>query len=548
MKKPLALIALAVSAALIASCSPGATPTKVSSAQSSSAQLAAKQELTFVLSDEPDGLDPNVTSNSFAAPYLTNLVEGLVSYNQKNELIPGLAEKWDISPDGLTYTFHLRQGLKWSDGSALTAKDFEYSFFRVLDPKTTAQYVDLLLDYVKGAKEFNEGKTDKASVGVKATDDNTFVVTLAAPASHFLDILSMWTFVPMKEATIVANGDKWTQSSETFVTSGPFKVGEIKQGESMTLVKNPNYWDAGKVTLDKLTFRMIKDQSTALNAYLTGEVQGIRTIPLADYAKMKAENPGFVSSPTYATTFYLINNKKAPYDNVKVRKALNLAIDRQSLITNVLHGSDKPAFSPIAPGYVVDGKDYADGRSEFGLSGTANVAEAKKLLAEAGYPDGKGFPPVELSYYSNPQVKLIAEAMAQMLHDNLGLTVTTPNQEWKVYYAAVQAGKYDIGAMGWGADYMNPMTFFPLFVTGNVVNNAGYANPSYDKLVAQAKSETDKAKQVALLRQADDIVSADYPVIPLFYRSTSLMMSPKIQGWFITPMSATFFKWAKVTQ
>lgn len=521
--------------------------TSAESSESSSAE-AADQDITFVLSDEPDGLDPSITNNSFASPYLTNLFEGLVTYDKNGELVPGLAESWDVSPDGTEYTFHLRDGLKWSDGTPLTAKDFEYTFFRLLDPKTTAQYVTMLTDYVVGAEDFYNGKAQKSDVGIKAVDDNTFQLTLKAPAAQFIDILSIWAFDPVQQATVEANGDKWTLSADTFVSDGPFKVSEIKPGESLTMVKNDNYWDAANVKLHSVTLRMIKDTSTGLNAFTSGEVDGIRNVPSADFPKLKAEDDRLHINSSYAVSFFVFNTKKAPFDNPKVREAISMAIDRQSIINNVLKSSDAPAFSPIPGGYVVNGKDYADGRGTYNLKPEAQPEAAQKLLAEAGYPDGKGFPELQIYYYTDPVVKLVTEAIAQMLRDNLNIKVTTPTEEWKVLYSDIQAGKFEMAATGWGADYFHPMTFFPLYKTGDPSNMTGWSNPDYDSLLTKAMTELDPEKQVQLLRQADDIVSSQHVVMPTYYRSTSFMMSDKVQGWYMTPMSALYFKNAYVTQ
>lgn len=507
---------------------------------------ASAQELTFVLHNEPDGIDPNVTSNSFASPFLSNCFEGLVTYNENSELVPGLAEKWDISEDGKIYTFHLRKDLKWSDGSPLTSKDFLYSIQRVLKPETAAQYLSMVTDYIENAQEVYDGKKPVEELGVEAPDDNTLVIRLIDPAPFFIDILSMNVFAPVQAATVEANDDKWTLSPETYVVNGPFKITAMNMGESVVLEKNPNYYNADAVSLEKITFRYIKDQATALSAFQSGEIDGFREVPSADLANLKAESDDLYTLPQYATTYYLINNAKAPYDDARVRKAINLAIDRQALIDSVLQGSAQPAFSLVSPGYSAEGVKYEEGRSDYGISANANAEEAKKLMAEAGYPDGKGFPTVQLSYYTNPQVKQLVEAMAQMLKTNLGVEVEISTEEWKVYYDNVQAGKYEIAAMGWGADYLHPMTFLPLFVGGDPLNNSGYANAEYDKAVAEAKVETDAKKAIELMRKAEDILMQDYPFLPLYYRSTNLMMKPYVRNWYLTPTGNLYFKSAVI--
>ena len=509
-------------------------------------ELADTQEMVFVLNNEPDGIDPNVTNNSFATPFLSNCFEGLVTYDEKGEVVPGNAESWESNDDLTVFTFHLREGLKWSDGTALTANDYVYSALRVLTPETTSQYVNMISDYVVNGQEFYDGTASAEDVGIKALDDNTLEFTLKASCPYFIDLVSMWVYFPVQQATIEANGDKWTASAEAYVSNGPFKITEMNMGESMVLEKNENYWNAENVTLEKLTFRYVLDTSTALTAYESGEVDGVRTVPSSDLARLKAENAGLVSTPNYGTVYYDINCSKEPYDNPLVRKALNLAIDREALINNVAQVDGQPAYSFLAPGYVVDGKDVTEGRSDYGLSSTADVEGAKAALAEAGYPDGEGFPTLQLSFYSDDNVKKIAEAIAEMWEKNLGITVEVSSAEWAVFYDAVQSGNYEVAAMGWSADYVNPMSFLPLLYTNDVTNNSFYSNPDYDAIVDQIKVEKDPAKFAELVLQADELVSADYPVLGLYYKSNTYLIKDYIEGVYMVSSSNIYFRNAKV--
>ena len=506
------------------------------------------QEMTFVLSDEPDGIDPTVTNNSFAMYVLCNCFEGLVTYDASGSIVPALAESWDISEDGTVYTFHLRDGLKWSDGTPLTAGDFVYSIQRVLTPATTAQYYSMMSDYIKGAKEFYEGTATAEELGAKALDDKTLEITLIQPTSFFIDLVSMWCYFPVQEATITANGDRWTASADSYVCNGPFKMEQINLGEGYVLVKNENYWDAENVTLEKLTFRFILDSATALTAYEAGDVDGIRSIPSADYARLVAANAGVNVVPNYGTVYYNINCAKAPYDNPLVRKALNLAIDRKTIIENVVQLDATPAYSFLAPGYGVDGKDITEGRGTFELSETANVEAAQAALAEAGYPNGEGFPTLQLSYYSNDTVKKVVEAMAEMFKTNLNINVEISSNDWAIFYASVQAGDYEVAAMGWSADYLNPMSFLPLFKTGDSTNTAFYSNAAYDELVNQVMLETDAAAAAELTLKADELVSNDYACIPLYYKSNNYLMKDHISGVYMVSSGNMYFKDAKVVK
>lgn len=510
--------------------------------------LAAAQELTFVLNNEPDTIDPTVTNNSFAVPFIVNCFEGLVTYDENGEVVPGNAESWTSNDDMTVYTFKLREGLKWSDGTPLTANDYVYSAFRVLDPATAGLYVNMISDYVVNGNAYYAGEVSAEEVGIKALDDLTLEFTLAAPCPYFVDLVSMWVYYPVQQATIEANGDQWTNTPEGYVCNGPFKITEINMGESYVLEKNENYWDAENVTLEKLTYRYILDVATALTAYENGEVDGVRTIPSSDMARLKADNVGVQTAGSYGTVYYNINCAVEPLDNVLVRKALNLAIDREALINNVAQVDAEPAYSFYAPGYVVDGKDLTEGRSTFEMSATAEVEAAQAALAEAGYPNGEGFPTLQLSYYSDDNVKKIAEAIKEMWETNLGITVEISSADWGVFYSDVVAGNYQVCAMGWSADYVNPMSFLPLLYTDDVTNNCFYSNPDYDAIVDQVKTENDPAKFAELVKQADELVSADYPVVPLYYKSNNYLLKDYVDGVYMTSSSNLYFKNAVVLE
>ena len=356
----------------------------------------------------------------------------------------------------------------------------------------------------------------------------------------------MWVYSPVNEATVKAKGDKWTLSADSFVSNGPYKMQKITFGEGYELVRNEYYWNAANVKLDKVNFRFIPDPSTALVALEQGDIDGQWEVPSADLPSLKASSDALQIIPSYGTTYYEINCSKAPYDDPKVRQALAMALDRRALIENVLQSTDEAAFSLIAPGYSVNGVAYDADRSDFGLSATADVAGARALLAEAGYPGGKGFPTLELSYYTNETVKTIVEAMQQMWQENLGIKVNVSTEEWAVYYENIQALNYDVGAMGWGADYMHPMTFFPLRLSDGVGNNSGYASAEYDSLVKQAQAETDPMEAMKLMRAAEDVLMADMPLIPLYYRSSPKMMAPYVKGWYITPLNNMYLSGAYI--
>ena len=512
------------------------------------AEPTGAQEVTFVLNNEPDSLDPSYTNNSFASPFLSNLFEGLVTYDENGELAPGNAESWESNEDMTVWTFHLREGLKWSDGTPLTAQDYVYSALHVMTPATTSQYVNMMTDYIVNGQEYYDGTAAAEDVGVAAVDENTVQYTLKQPTPFFADITSMWVYAPVQQATVEANGDQWSTAADTYVCNGPFKVSEINMGESVVLSKNENYWDAANVSLEKLTFRYILDLSTALTAYESGEVDGVRNIPAGDIARLKAENAGAHTINVYGTVYYNFNCQKEPYNNPLVRKALNLAIDRESIINNVAQLDAQPAYSILAPGYVVDGTDILEGRGTFEMSPNADVEAAKAALAEAGYPDGEGLPTIQLSFYSDDTVKKVAEAIQEMWETNLGIDVEVTSADWAVFYDSVQNGNYDVAAMGWSADYVNPMSFLPLLVTGDVTNTSFYSNPDYDAMVEKIKVEKDSSAFAQMVKEADELVSSDYPVMPLYYKADTYLLKDYVSGVYTDSSAHIYFKNAVVTK
>jgi oligopeptide transport system substrate-binding protein len=516
------------------------------SASSGTTSQATAQRIVFALQNVPDGLDPGITNNSFSSPFLFNLFEGLISYDKDNNIVPSLAESWTISADGAVYTFKLRRGLKWSDGSPLTARDFVYSYFRVLDPKLGGQFSVMFTDFIKGAEEYYSGTGSRANVGIAAPDDNTLVLTLKGPTPFFLGTLGMWCFFPVKQAVVEKDPDRWTLSPATFVSNGPFKVSDIKLGESITAVKNPNYWNAANVKLEEIVFRYILENSTALTALEAGQIDGLRTPPVSEISRLRYDSDAFQAVPSFATTYYLINRNVKPFDDLRVRRALSMAIDRQAIIQNVLQTPETPAFGIVSPGYVLDGKDFHDNRPNYGLSATANAVEAQRLLAEAGYPNGQGFPTVQLSYYTDRTVQLVVEALQQMWKQNLNINVAVSNQEWGVYYEGIQNMNYQIGAMGWGGDYLHPMTFLTTMTSNNPTNFTSYKNAQYDALVAQAQTEVDAQKAVTIMQQAEDLAMNDIASLVLYHRSITFMMAPHVKGFYMTPLADLYFRDAYV--
>ena len=508
-----------------------------------------QQSVSFALNGVPGDIDPGTTSESYAYPLLNNAFEGLVTYDPHNSIIPGLAESWEISRDGLTYTFHLRPNLKWSDGSSLTANDFLYSWLRVITPETKSLYANQLLPYVVNAQEFHDGRVPADKVGIRAADDNTLIVKLVSPTPHFLRLLASYTFYPVKRTAVEAKGEGWTDSAKTYVSNGPFRVISINRGKSYELEKNEHYWNAANVKLERLKLVFFPDSTAALEAFRAKKTDGLWEVPANELASPGTENNDeLITVNSFGTTFHIFNLKRAPFNNPLVRKAFNLAVDRDTLTRKVLGINDKLAYSLISPGYLLEGKDITYGRSTYEMGPNAYPAEARKLLAEAGYPNGEGFPEVIYYHSQNDTYKKTVEAIADMLKTNLNISVKLKSAPWAEFYRDIRNGDFQLAQFGWGGEYLHPMAFLNLMVTNSSSNYTGYSNPSYDRLVADIAKTSDSRKATVLIRRAEDLMMKDYPVMPLFFRSYSYMMRKNIVGYFRTPLNNLYFRDAFVKQ
>ncbi|MGZ9811660.1 peptide ABC transporter substrate-binding protein [Pseudoroseicyclus sp. H15] len=503
------------------------------------APAMAAGDLTYVVNNESATYDPGLTSETFAAPIIGNTFEGLVRFNEAGEIEPAMAESWEVSEDGLTYTFHLRDA-NWSDGQPVTAQDFVYAWTRVLDPAAGA--MNPAMFYLIDGAEAYYANGATGDVAISAPDDKTFTFTLAQRVPYIMQLLTYTNFFPVREDMVEADPEGWTRSPETFIGNGPFKVSEFNFGESVVFEKNPEYYDAESVSLDTLTFRLIPEPTTALTAYESGQVDGIEAVPAPEIPRLMASDEGFMVVPSLGTTYAFFNPAVAPLDDVKVRQALSMAIDRQELIDFVMQSADVPALALVPYGMTIDGEDFRDGTDTFGLAPTAEVEAAQELLAEAGYPDGEGFPETVFVTYSSPPVERIIEAIQQMWKANLNIDVEIQASEWQVYYPEVQKVEYQIAQMGWGADYPHPMTFLDIFLSDSPNNLAGWQNEEYDAEIAAAKAATDEAESLADMREAEAILMNDHIILPMYHRYAYMMMSPEVEGFWRSTLNVPYFR------
>lgn len=523
------------------------------------------QVITFNLGADPKTIDPALNAAVDGSTVIANAFEGLMRVDEKDMPIPGVAEKYEISPDGLKYTFHLRKEAVWSDGQPVKAGDFEYAWKRALNPDTAAEYAYQLY-YLKNGQGFNESKLPDADVsvgikkatadevGVKAVDDNTLEVNLEYPTLYFLSLMAFPTYAPVRK-DIVEGNEKWTLKPETYICNGAFKMTEWKAKDVIVFEKNAKYWDAANVKLDKINYKMLDDQNASLAGFKAGQLDLIQGPPQQEIPKLVAD--GIAQIFPSLSTYYFCLNLSPEADKIdpaagkalkdpRVRKALSLAIDRKIIVEKVALGGQLPATSFVPTG-IPDDKGANFTNKEY-YSPEANVEEAKKLLAEAGYADGVGFPNMTIIYNTSQGHQNIAAAVQDMWRTNLGVEIDLRNQEWKVFQKTRTDKQYLIARHGWSGDYIDPMTFLDLFVTNGGNNDAAYSNAKYDEKIAGAKKETDPAKRMALLHEAEDILMEDMPIIPLYYYTTVVCQKPTIKDVRISPLGQVYFTKAYVTE
>jgi len=469
-----------------------------------------RAELVFINGVEPETLDPAAITGQAEGRIATALFEGLMRYNAAGLPEPGVAESYEISEDGLTYTFHLRDDARWSNGDPVTAHDFVHSWRRTLAPATASEYA-YQLHYIRGAKPFNEGKTDDFStVGLTAPDDRTLVVELEAPTTFFLSLCAFTTLLPVHIPTVEAHGDDWIKP-EYIVGNGAFVLDSWRLNDKIRLEKNPHYWDRANVALESIDVLPITNANVAFNFYLAGEADLIMDksmIPVTMVDELK-ERPDFHVAPFLGNYFLRFNVNKQPFDDPRVRKAIAMAIDRNLIVQRVTKLGEVPADSLTPPGAA--GYEPPPGPRY-------DPEKARELLAEAGYPNGDGFPLVSYLYPEVSINKNIAIEIQQMLREELGINISLHKQEWKVYLGSLSSLDYDIGRSSWVGDYNDPNTFLDMFVTGGGNNRTGWSNAEYDALIAEAARTLDEEKRHAIFRRAEEIlISEEAPITPLYY-------------------------------
>jgi oligopeptide transport system substrate-binding protein len=552
-------------------------------------------DLTFCNGTEIKTIDPAQVTGQPEGRVVDAVFEGLCRRDPSDlRPIPGVAERWEISDDLRVYTFHLRRDARWSDGSSVTADDFVYSWRRFLSPETAGEYAYQLW-YVKNAKRYSTAKveigervevelprpadvpntvrgevlvgtlravdkldeqtvydveidgrrrkfTKEAAaaqgdvarcawvlpsfeyVGVRVADPYTLVVTLENPTPFFLDIAAFYPLSPVNRKCLETHGSPWWTRPENVVGNGPFRIESRRIRDRVRLVKNEHYWNRDKVRLNTVDVLAVEGTTTMLNLYLTGQVDWITTVPAPLAPRLIATRPKeFNPSPILGTYFYRFNVTKPPLDRADVRRALTLVLDRNEIVKTVTRMGEIPAFSLVPPGLA--------GYTSAPYVGGENVAEAKRLLAAAGFPDGRGFPKVEILYNTQEPHKAIAELIQDRWKRTLGIDVGLRNQEWGVFLDTVRQKNYDVARAGWIGDYADPNTFLDMFMSDNENNQTGWKNADYDRLVTQAAAEPDVAKRMQTLHNAEAILMQELPIAPIYFYVSKDMVRPYIEGF-----------------
>ncbi|MCC6745495.1 MAG: peptide ABC transporter substrate-binding protein [Acidobacteria bacterium] len=499
---------------------------------------------TLVVSNqsEPRSLDPHKTAGVPEANIMLNLYDCLTTYEPATgSPIPCLATNWEHNADSSVWTFHLRPEATWTDGAPLTADDFVYSWRRAIDPETASPYANLLY-YVKNGEGINDGSiADVTKLGVKALDAHTFEVTMERPTAFFIAMTPHYIFSAVPRQAIEKWGDQWI-TVEHHVSSGPFRLEKRSQYDRIVLKKWEGHWDAANVKLDRVVFLPIEDQNTAVNLYKANEVHALggggQAVPTA-FVKALRSKDDFHIEPEYGVYYYSINVNRPPLDNKLVRRALAMCIDKQTICEKFLGGGQVPAWNwipPKTPGY-----PYPD-------APRYDPDEARRLLAQAGFPGGKGFPKVEIFFNTLESHRQLAELIQDTWRRELNIPVDLNNQEWQVYQRTRETRQFDIARDGWIADYLDPNTFLDLFQAVTLNNHPGWANAKYTKLMERANSDPDPLRRLTLLADAEAILLDEMPVIPLYYYASVKLRKPFVLGWGTNPLDQTPMKFVSIDE
>ncbi len=540
------------------------------------APAAEAFDLAVCLASEPETIDPALNSSLDGGNMQHHFFEGLMKWVDDGKgtatLVKGQAESSDkvVNADGtVTYTFKIRKDAKWSDGKAVTAEDFVYSWQRLVDHATASPYaaqLDMVVGYEAiqkgtdtGAKTTDESGAevpvmeyaDASTFGVAAPDAQTLVVTLSYDCPYFVEICAFPSTFPVRKDMIDKAGDQWTFDPATYISNGPYKMSEWKHSSYIKAVKNENYYDFAKLGPTSITFQLMEDANAQLSAFQSKTLQFIKEAPVDEIPTLLSEGTLKIN-PQIGTYYVCFNNQKAPFNDARVREAFSLVIDRNFIVENVTQTGEVPATAYVPSG-IFDaegptGKTFREVGGEYYSAKAddykANCEKARQLLAEAGYPNGEGFPALEYLYNTNDRHKAIGEALQNNWKKELGVNVTLNNQEWGVFTAARREGNYTIARNGWVADYNDPCCFMDMFMTGNGNNDSKYSNAEFDKLLKTAKGSPDQTVRMKAFHDAEDIMMKESGAAPVYFYTQMQLLDPTVKGVYYTPLGYYFFAYA----
>ena len=527
MKKMLALLmALALMATMCASVA-----------------LAEGNVIKYSISDDPQQMDPNLNTYSRSSVVLQNLFQGLYKLGPDGStFIPACAESYEVSEDGMHYTFKLKEGLKWSDGSDLTAYDFEYGWKRVMDPEVgSGAASDMWV--IKNAQEFNEGACTADEVGVKATDELTLEVETAFYAPWLPSLTATTVFFPTKKDVVEAEGEPWTKNVETYVSNGPFMLTEYSSLDKIVMSKNPYYYDADSVQVDQVIYYIIADSNSVLVSYNNGDLN------VADDLSSNARDQygatdEYVAVNRIGIQYWDFNCQLPEFSDPNVRRAFAYSVDRQAILTACMLNAEQPSygFIPVSqPSITTDGT-Y---RSVAGDMFAEDVALAQQLMADAGYPNGEGFPTVEIVCQNTDEQKLMAQIIGEMWKANLGVEYTITTYESSTYWGELANGNFSVGRNGFTCDYLDPSANLKVWVSGSNCSENGWDDPVYDEMVMSASSILDPAEREAALIAAEQYICDQMPGMPMYTMVDDYLVKPEITGVVKNPIGHIFFEYAQ---
>ena len=508
----------------------------------------ADGEIAITLGGEPRTLDPTLNSLSFGSVYMIHFFEGLTKKDDKDNVVAGMAESWNISADGLKYTFHLRTNAKWSDGKPVVASDFEYAIKRAANPETGASYSHML-NVIKNASLVISGKAKVDDLQVKALDDYTLEIVLENPAPYFLEYISVSSpYFPVRKDIVEEFGDEWSRKPETYIVNGPYIMTERKTDEKIVMEVNPNYYAKDEIIAKKITVVIMSDSNTALASIREGTILfSYLEAPMGEIPTLLKENY-LLQERGYGIFFLEMNTLKGVLTNKNIRRALAIAFDRNYIISNVIKMDQIPAGAFVTTGMKdYDGGDFREnGGNYIDVDNyQKNIEEAKRLFAEAGYPNGEGFPVLEVR--STPgYFTIICEAIQEMYKDNLGIDIFIKSEEYNTTYQAMVQKDYDLARSGWNADFSDPMSVLNFFSKTSAVNHTGFANDEFYSLMEFASKTQNQKERMEALHKAEDILFDYMPVIPLIYKLNPYMINPKLNGVVFSPLGRYRFNYAYI--